>query len=160
MKDNNSFAETLRRVMFFENSLDELYLLRDEAFRIFHLVPLEEVSQIFKTAWEKLFSWDRNTAHQGLPKLLLWEYRDYLEMKRIVFELTTARINRKEFAEQLAPIREKVNDAIEKLKSMLEEEEGKLNELYNEFTQTTGDFKFIFESPAVKKLIMDDLLKS
>ena len=80
-------------------------------------------------------------------------------MKRIVFELTTARINRKEFAEQLAPIREKVNDAIEKLKSMLEEEEGKLNELYNEFTQTTGDFKFIFESPAVKKLIMDDLLK-
>ena len=160
MKDNNSFAETLRRVMFFENSLDELYLLRDEAFRIFHLVPLEEVSQIFKTAWEKLFSWDRNTAHQGLPKLLLWEYRDYPEVKRIVFELTTARINRKEFAEQLAPIREKVNDAIEKLKSMLEEEEGKLNELYNEFTQTTGDFKFIFESPAVKKLIMDDLLKS
>ena len=76
MKDNKSFAETLRRVMFFENSLDELYLLRDEAFRIFHLVPLEEVSQIFKTAWEKLFSWDRNTAHQGLPKLLLWEYRD------------------------------------------------------------------------------------
>ena len=159
MKDNNSFAETLRRVIFFENSLDELYLLRDEAFRIFHLVPLEEVSQIFKTAWEKLFSWDRNTAHQGLPKLLLWEYRDYPEVKRIVFELTTARINRKEFAEQLAPIREKVNDAIEKLKSMLEEEEGKLNELYNEFTQTTGDFKFIFESPAVKKLIMDDLLK-
>lgn len=159
MKDNKSFAETLRRVMFFENSLDELYLLRDEAFRIFHLVPLEEVSQIFKTAWEKLFSWDRNTAHQGLPKLLLWEYRDYPEVKRIVFELTTARINRKEFAEQLAPIREKVNDAIEKLKSMLEEEEGKLNELYNEFTQTTGDFKFIFESPAVKKLIMDDLLK-
>ena len=159
MKDNNSFAETLQRVMFFENSLDELYLLRDEAFRIFHLVPLEEVSQIFKTAWEKLFSWDRNTAHQGLPKLLLWEYRDYPEVKRIVFELTTARINRKEFAEQLAPIREKVNDAIEKLKSMLEEEEGKLNELYNEFTQTTGDFKFIFESPAVKKLIMDDLLK-
>ena len=159
MKDNKSFAETLRRVMFFENSLDELYLLRDEAFRIFHLVPLEEVSQIFKTAWEKLFSWDRNTAHQGLPKLLLWEYRDYPEVKRIVFELTTARINRKEFAEQLAPIREKVNDAIEKLKSMLEEEEGKLNELYNEFTQTTGDFKFIFESPAVKKLIMADLLK-
>ena len=159
MKDNKSFAETLRRVMFFENSLDELYLLRDEAFRIFHLVPLEEVSQIFKTAWEKLFSWDRNTAHQGLPKLLLWEYRDYPEVKRIVFELTTARINRKEFAEQLAPIREKVNDATEKLKSMLEEEEGKLNELYNEFTQTTGDFKFIFESPAVKKLIMDDLLK-
>ena len=160
MKDNKSFAETLRRVMFFENSLDELYLLRDEAFRIFHLVPLEEVSQIFKTAWEKLFSWDRNTAHQGLPKLLLWEYRDYPEVKRIVFELTTARINRKEFAEQLAPIREKVENAIEKLQSLLDEEESKLNELYNEFTQTTGDFKFIFESPAVKKLIMDDLLKS
>ena len=159
MKDNNSFAETLRRVIFFENSLDELYLLRDEAFRIFHLVPLEEVSQIFKTAWEKLFSWDRNTAHQGLPKLLLWEYRDYPEVKRIVFELTTARINRKEFAEQLAPIREKVENAIEKLQSLLDEEESKLNELYNEFTQTTGDFKFIFESPAVKKLIMDDLLK-
>lgn len=157
---SNSFAETLRRVMFFENSLDELYLLRDEAFRIFHLVPLEEVSQIFKTAWEKLFSWDRNTAHQGLPKLLLWEYRDYPEVKRIVFELTTARINRKEFAEQLAPIREKVENAIEKLQSLLDEEESKLNELYNEFTQTTGDFKFIFESPAVKKLIMDDLLKS
>ena len=156
---SNSFAETLRRVMFFEESLNELSLLRDEAFRIFDLVSLEEVNQIFKTAWEKLFSWDRNTAHQGLPKLLLWEYRDYPEVKRIVFELTTARINRKEFAEQLAPIREKVNDAIEKLKSMLEEEEGKLNELYNEFTQTTGDFKFIFESPAVKKLIMDDLLK-
>ena len=157
---SNSFAETLRRVMFFEESLDELSLLRDEAFRIFDLVSLEEVNQIFNTAWEKLFSWFRTTAHQGLPKLLLWEYREYPDVKRIVFELTTARINRKEFAEQLAPIREKVENAIEKLQSLLDEEESKLNELYNEFTQTTGDFKFIFESPAVKKLIMDDLLKS
>lgn len=157
---SNSFAETLRRVMFFEESLNELSLLRDEAFRIFDLVSLEEVNQIFNTAWEKLFSWDRTTAHQGLPKLLLWEYREYPDVKRIVFELTTARINRKEFAEQLAPIREKVENAIEKLQSLLDEEESKLNELYNEFTQTTGDFKFIFESPAVKKLIMDDLLKS
>lgn len=160
MESKNSFVETLRRVIFFEESLDELSLISDEAFRIFDFVSLEEVKQIFDNAWEKLFAWDRKTAHQGLPKLLLWEYRDYPDVKRIVFELTTARINRKEFAEKLAPVREKVENAIEKLQILLKEEKEKLEKIYNEFTQTTGDFKFIFESPVIKKMIMDDLLKS
>lgn len=31
---------------------------------------------------------------------------------------------------------------------------------HNEFVQNTGDFKFIFESPIVKQLIIDNLLKS
>ena len=160
MKDNNSFAETLRRVVFFEDALEELSLLRDDAFRIFDLVPLDEVIRIFNDSWEKLFSWDRRTAHQGLPKLLLWEYREYPNVKRTIFSLTSANINRKEFKEELAPICEKVDDAIEKLKSTLAQEEEKLDELYKEFAQTTGDFKFIFESPVVKRLIMNDLLKS
>ena len=157
MANKTTFAESLRRVLLLEKTLNDLSQLRDEAFVVFNFVPLDEMNEIFETSWGKLFSWNRKHEHEDVPNLFI---QNYSEVKGIFYDVTSARINRQEFADALTKSCEAVEKCIENVRSQLSEEEQKLHELYNEFTQSTGDFKFIFESPLVKQLIMDKLLKS
>lgn len=157
MKNKATFAETLRRVLLLETSLNELSQLRDEAFIVFNYIPLDEMNGTFETSWKSLFSWNNKYEHENVPYLYLQSFSD---VKAIFCRVTSAFINRDEFAEALADSCKAVEECIEKIRSQLSEEEQKLNELYNEFTQSTGDLKFIFEELRVKELIMSKLLKS
>lgn len=156
MADKATFAETLRRVLLLEKTLNDLSQLRDEAFVVFNYVPLEEMNVIFENSWKKLYYWNRQHERENVPHLHL---QDYSKVKSIFDDVGRAHINRKEFFDALAESCKGIEDCIEKVRSQLAEEDQKLHELYNEFTQNTGDFKFIFESPLVKQLIMDKLLK-
>lgn len=157
MENKTTFAETLRRALFLEETLNELSKLRDEAFRVFYCPPLGKMNGIFEASWKELISWNRKHEHEDVPFLRI---QDLSEVEGIFFNVTSARINRKEFEEALTESREAVEKCIEEMRSQLSKEEQKLDELYNEFVQSTGDFKFIFESSHVKQLIMDKLLKS
>lgn len=157
MADKATLAETLRRVLLLEKALDDLSQIRDEAFTVFNNVPLDEMNGIFKDSWGKLFSWNSRHERENLYGLFI---QDYEHVAATFCRLTSAYINRKEFKDALAESREAVEECIKKMQAELSEEDQKLHELYNEFVQSTGDFKFIFESPIVKQLIMDKLLKS
>lgn len=157
MADKTTFAGTLQRVLLLEKTLNELSQLRDEAFVVFDYLPLEEMNGIFETSWRKLAAWNRNHEHENVPALWI---QDYSDIQGIFCRVISASINREEFAKALDKSCKSVEECLEKLRSSLSEEEQKLHEIYNEFAQNTGDFKFIFENPIVKQLIMDKLLKS
>ena len=157
MTDKTTFAGTLQRVLLLEGTLNELSQLRDEAFVVFNNIPLDHMNRIFETSWEKLFFWQRKHNGKNLPNLII---QDYSKVREIFVNVTDGRINRKEFADALAQSRVAVEECIEKIRLQFSEEYQKLNKLYEEFAQSTGDFKFIFECPVVKELIMDKLLKS
>lgn len=156
MKDKPTVVETLRKVILLENSLNDLSQLRDEAFCVFG-APLDQINQIFKPYWKELLRWNSRHEGQGLPYLSMQKYDD---VNRAFIGISNATINRKEFEDALSTSCENVDKCIEEIRSKLSEEEEKLGVLYDDFTQSTGDFKFIFESPIVKQLIMDKLLKS
>ena len=155
MADKATLSETLREVLLLEKTLDELSQLREEAFVVFDQAPLDEMNEVFKTSWSRLCSW--NGRHENLPALYI---QSYCEIEKIFINVTRAFINRQEFKDALSSSREAVEKYIETIRSQLSEEEQKLQTLYNEFSQNAGDFKFIFESPLVKQLIIDKLLKS
>lgn len=157
MEDKATLAETLKRVRMLEEALNRLSELRDEAFFAFKNPSLNKMNEIFETSWKELFCWNLNHETDGVPHFYL---QDYSTVQGNFLDVTDARKNRKEFADSLAESREAVEECIEKIRTKLSEEEKKLDELYNEFVQSTGDFKFIFESPIVKQLIIDKLLKS
>ena len=115
------------------------------------------MNEILETSWKELSRWNRNHKDDGVPHLNI----RYFSTIGISFQdVTTARKNREEFRESLTESCETVEKCIEEIRIKLSEEEKKLDELYNEFVQSTGDLKSIFESPIVKQLIIDKLLKS
>ena len=50
MKNKNTFAETLRRVLLLETALNDLSQLRDEAIVVLNYIPLDQMNEIFETS--------------------------------------------------------------------------------------------------------------
>ncbi len=156
MKNKATVSETLREIVLLEGFLKELAQLSNEAFSVFDpLRPLDEMNGIFESSWKKLTNWNR--TREKAPHFYM---QGYNEIQEIFCSLTSARINRDEFKEALTKSCEAIEEGIKKIQSKLSEEEKKLDELYNEFAQDTGDLKFIFEEESVKKTIISKLLKS
>lgn len=157
MKSEATVSETLREIILLEDSVKELTQLRDEAFSVFDpLYPLKDFIKILESSWRKLINLGGGT-YKKIPYFCM---HDYGEIRGIFYDVTQARINRIEFKELLSKSCESIEEAIRKIQSKLSEEEEKLDQLYKEFAQNTGDFQFIFEEEHVKNLIINKLLKS
>lgn len=101
MENKTAFAENLRRVLFLEKTLNELSQLRDEAFIVFDYPPLGEMNGIFEASWKELISWNRKHEHEDVPFL---EIQGFSEVRGKFYDVTSAHINRKEFAEVLTEL--------------------------------------------------------
>lgn len=156
MKNEWLFATTLRRVLLLEETYEELEQISEYAFSVFtDYCSLKEMERVKENAWKKLFYWNRN--HENVPSLFI---QNYVEVERVFSEVERAIKNRKEFEAALAPSRKAVEEALRLLEAELLEEKTKLNKLYDEFAESSGDFKFIFKEEKIKQLIMNGLMKS
>lgn len=156
MNERKGLVEILRKIELLEKNFNELSELKDSAFKVFHYIPLNEMEEIFETSWRKLFSWNKKHEQDNVPML---EIQNYSEVRKFFAEVTSARINRKEFERALAKSCISIVECIERLKIQIAMEEEILNELYMDFVHSTGELEFIFESQKVKQLIMDKLLR-
>lgn len=157
MTNGTTFVEALRSSLELENALNELVEIRDEAFNVFNNIPLGDLNRIFETYWKELFKWNQKHEYENLPRLFL---QDIEEVQEIFEKVTTAYINRKEFEEALTQTCQNIEACITKMRLLLSAKNKELDCLYNEFAQSTGELRFIFEAYNVKKLIMNKLLKS
>ena len=158
MENKKTVAETLRRILVLEKALNDITEISDNAFKVFsNLCSRSKMERIFNSSWQSLFNWNDLNRAEIIPYLHL---QDYHTVEHAFLKVESACINREEFSNALAESRESVARHIEQIKSILSKEKKKLEKLYNEFAESTGSLKFIFEEPQVKQLILDNLLKS
>lgn len=151
----SNFLQTLREASRLEEILEELCELKKKAFEVFESwTSLEEIGKIFETYWKDLSHW--NDEHPDSPQFYMQKHR---EMEGIFKQVTRAEINRTEFADLLADSRNEVENCIAEIEKRLSKKQEELAELYDAFAKTTGAFRFIFEEPNIRLLIMDKLLK-
>lgn len=156
MENKNAILETSRRIALLEEALNDIIKISNDAFKVFSSsCSLSKMEKIFQTSWTELDCWYEK--YKDVPHFL---FQDFSEIERAFRDVTNAHISRKDFSTTLAKYRKAVEECILEIHNELSKEKKKLDELYNEFAQNTGNFRFIFEENQVKQLIMDKLLKS
>lgn len=145
-------SERSRRIAELEDALNEFTLLKEGAFKIFDAPSIKE---IWEEYWKKIFKW--NNAH--LEKRLPYLYANIGDVVQFYYNVLNDYIDRKEFAERFEKICETIESYIKELQALLEVEKQKLDELYDEFVQGSGDLRDVFETPDVRNLILNRFLK-
>lgn len=153
MSNSYTILETLNKKQLLETDLKELIQLNDAAQKVFNnWFSLSKMNDVLETAWKRLSMW--NYRHDN--KIFI---QGFDEIQQLFFNVTTARINRDEFKAALTGSCDSIEKAIQEIQAKIFEEEKKVEQLYNDFVQTTGEFKFIFENEQIKHLILCNLLK-
>lgn len=159
MKNEKTVSEALRRMLWLKKNLKDITELKKEAFKVFSdWCSIEKMESNFNEYWMQLIYWTDNTYN--IEKHFGYMDLDANKIQNAFFRLKNASISRKEFADTLEDSRENVERYIKELEAEISKEQEYLNELYDQFAQSSGDFSFIFKEPSIKQLIMDKFLQS
>ena len=155
MNDKNTVLEILKNISFWEEALNDISALADDAFLVFEpTFPLNEMNEKFENSWKKLIN--RRTK----SKVPYFSMQAFSEIESAFYKVTHAVINRDEFSEALSESRTTIEKCLANMQKELSSEQKKLDELYDEFAKNANEFKFIFKEEKIKQLIMDKFLKS
>lgn len=149
-------SELTRKKVELEKDLREMQALKEKAFVFFERdvygISLAEIKESYeKGAWHELIKWNENSKmHSGD-----FHFKDVRTVKSAFWQVNVAVISRKEFQDMLSGCRDDVERYIKELTDELQKMEQQLESAYDAFAQNkTGDYKWIFEQPFIKKLVL------
>ena len=151
-------AERIRKIVrekeIVERDLKKMNNLKSEAFKVFDSnASLESMKKSVEDggAWYQILDWYYDASeHSGC-----FSFRHPDSIRKSFAKLSFAIIDRKKFAEELSEAREDIVSYIDTLVKVLEELNQKLDIAYYEFVQNeTGEYKWIFEQPFMKEILL------
>lgn len=142
-----------------EKDLKKFTKLKKEAFQVFNNDISSTLDCIQKSygsgAWYELRLWhDYTKVHSGH-----FHFENEYIIEDAFQQLSEANINRKEFKDMLSGCCNDIERYIKELTDELNNLNQQLDNAYDDFVQNeTGDYKWIFEQPFVKELVLKILL--